>query len=370
MNGSMLERLPYDVFMNVIQTSDMTGKDLIHLCNSSPFLNEYCNRSLVLPNGDKLNQYLFRILLQNKYNINLPSEANPREEYRRVVIGDALLFRKLKEILEVIGSGYDPLPDTLYKPYNLYQLFSFFDIIKTLNNAVELPDLFGTPVKDYPDAYDIKQEIENLTQVTTQIESLINLINSLLQYGKHGIRFNKSILFLSEKEFEESKGLSLRASIQLAKDQKLTLLHNGIKEIKGRTRNNISLFSEVNKSDASNVLDLSIDEIITIINNYENVYTDIVRYESQLVYERRLKSVISNKIEHFLRVQRSSVESSEEKYDPETFKILMENFYNIGRLTHAKESFDSIIDYVLELFNKVLNGKLKLSTLFDEESLL
>src|ERR1019366_3093390 len=58
-NTNRLEELPYDIFVKVVETGDIRGQDLIHLCETSDKINYYCNKELVLQNGLVLNQALF-----------------------------------------------------------------------------------------------------------------------------------------------------------------------------------------------------------------------------------------------------------------------------------------------------------------------
>jgi len=81
-----IERLDYNGFLNLVIRSDIKGKDLISLCNTSRKLNGYCNKALILPNGQIIDQYLF-ILLLNKMRVKLFPGQIPREVYKRKTIG-------------------------------------------------------------------------------------------------------------------------------------------------------------------------------------------------------------------------------------------------------------------------------------------
>src|SRR5579885_1331493 len=90
--GRNLESLDYVTFLTFVRKGKIEGKDLIRLCNTSRKLNEYCNRSFQIKNkngiyvGEPIPQYLFVTLLNNK-GIKLLPGQNPREVYKRRVIG-------------------------------------------------------------------------------------------------------------------------------------------------------------------------------------------------------------------------------------------------------------------------------------------
>lgn len=71
MNTSDLERLPYDIFALMIETGQINNVNLLRLCNSSPILNNHCN---------KHNQLIFKKVLKRTYGIENPSlKMKPRE---------------------------------------------------------------------------------------------------------------------------------------------------------------------------------------------------------------------------------------------------------------------------------------------------
>src|SRR5579885_675887 len=85
-NNQFIERLDYNVFVNFVTKENIQGKNLIYLCNSSQKLNGFCNKALILPNGNILDQYLFRLLLDKKGIRLLPGQI-PRQIYKQKVIG-------------------------------------------------------------------------------------------------------------------------------------------------------------------------------------------------------------------------------------------------------------------------------------------
>lgn len=109
--NSNLENLSYDAFLLI--TDNMLGKDLINFCNSSPLINEKCNRDLILSN-DKgivkiIPQFVFtRALTKAKINI-LPKEIPRRVYIREFVGGKARNFNgesfNVKQLKYVLNFG-------------------------------------------------------------------------------------------------------------------------------------------------------------------------------------------------------------------------------------------------------------------------
>jgi len=60
-----LDTLPYSVFLNVVLTGQIRGRDLIKLCDSSPSISDQCNKAFkVEDSGKVISQYLFYLLLK------------------------------------------------------------------------------------------------------------------------------------------------------------------------------------------------------------------------------------------------------------------------------------------------------------------
>jgi alpha-tubulin suppressor-like RCC1 family protein len=86
----------YDLFQTIILSSNIRGKHLIALCNSSKKINEFCNRPFQLKNrqgvpvGPPQEQYLFRLLL-DQIRAKVPFGKTPREAYIERVVGVGVL---------------------------------------------------------------------------------------------------------------------------------------------------------------------------------------------------------------------------------------------------------------------------------------
>lgn len=110
----MLEALPYNIFMNLVLKEKIEGKDLISLCNSSPLINQKCNRGFAKTNGEIVPQFIFYNLLQ-KMGIDPNQYANfGSKDYRAFYIKtiNHKLFQSVKDkidfIFKVIEQEEDP----------------------------------------------------------------------------------------------------------------------------------------------------------------------------------------------------------------------------------------------------------------------
>jgi hypothetical protein len=131
-----LESLPYNVFLNIILNNDIKGRELFNLCNSSPLINEQCNKSFTLENSDTVvPQYLF-VLLLNKAGIDYEKikqkrpKILPRNMYYYYFVGDGVSFRRLQDkFLYIVNAldqeGFMPkdLCDLLYTRYEIKPKF-------------------------------------------------------------------------------------------------------------------------------------------------------------------------------------------------------------------------------------------------------
>lgn len=75
-----LENLPYLVFVEV--SAKLKGLDLINFCQSSPLINEKCNRDFVSISGNVVRQYIFAKLLEK---MGIPVRENPRDQYVNLI---------------------------------------------------------------------------------------------------------------------------------------------------------------------------------------------------------------------------------------------------------------------------------------------
>lgn len=117
-----LESLSYPIFVNLILVGNITGKDLISFCNSSPLLKEKCDRAFNAE-GKIIPEYIFYILLQ-KMGIKLKPGESPKARYIKA-LNNRESFLRLKAKFDVISSIKQKLnPDRFINPpSNLYEAF-------------------------------------------------------------------------------------------------------------------------------------------------------------------------------------------------------------------------------------------------------
>lgn len=126
-NITYLEKLPYDVFINLILTGNIEGLDLIHLCNSSPLINEKCNKDFNAE-GKIIPLYLFYLLLK-KLEVNVDKiKMDYRKAYIRFYkllnqnVKGIYLFQNGRYLFKIINEDYK-LDDLIYfKTQGMFKL--------------------------------------------------------------------------------------------------------------------------------------------------------------------------------------------------------------------------------------------------------
>jgi hypothetical protein len=96
-----LEKLPYNLFTNIVLSGDIKGEDLLSLCNSSAVLREYCNRPVILETGQKISQYLFRQLIEKERpGYPVGDQEEPRTVYEKLTTKRFEDFSPLVQFIE------------------------------------------------------------------------------------------------------------------------------------------------------------------------------------------------------------------------------------------------------------------------------
>jgi hypothetical protein len=124
-----LQNLPYDVFVNVILSGDIRGEDLLSLCGSSSKIKEYCNRDLVLPNGDKVSQYLFRQLIEKERpGYAISDQEEPRRIYEKLTTKRLEDFFSLLSFLKgVEDKEWVDADHVIHVPKTIQSLLYYFE---------------------------------------------------------------------------------------------------------------------------------------------------------------------------------------------------------------------------------------------------
>jgi hypothetical protein len=110
-----LESLPYHVFVNLVLTGGLRGKDLLNFCGASPLINEKCNKPFVSESGHVVPQYIFTKLLEQ---LDIPVRENPREQYLNLVRHKSYFSLKKKLTLLYRAHSRRPLdryPKTIFR---------------------------------------------------------------------------------------------------------------------------------------------------------------------------------------------------------------------------------------------------------------
>ena len=140
LNKNYIENLPYDIFVKMVELGNITGRDLINLCDTSDRINYYCNKDLILSNGLIYNQVLFRRLL-SKNRIRIPSynKLSPKELYERHFVGKQVFAFGCNNYGQLgLGNNEDKSIPTLIPNFsNIIQISLCSDHTLMLNDKVK-----------------------------------------------------------------------------------------------------------------------------------------------------------------------------------------------------------------------------------------
>lgn len=90
---NLLEKLPRDVFKHMVEVGEISGKDLINLCNSSPKLRVYCLADKVGGvNGQIIQKQEIYSLALEKMGIKILPKDDPASLYSKLSSGMQLWF--------------------------------------------------------------------------------------------------------------------------------------------------------------------------------------------------------------------------------------------------------------------------------------
>jgi len=235
---SYLEALPYNVF--IILAANLVGKDLINFCNSSPVINEKCNRSFIVEDtGIVIPQYMFYLLLQK-----MEIEVVPGEDYRKIYMwvtttknGYAFykLDQRLKElsildrIVEIHNTklGYGLYPTNLL---SLLYLGVEYKEISSIGLLSGIRDIFARSL-DLDELRKIMRITENILRILTYTIYSFKFANKkeeLEQSELDPVKFSKILgisvleLLMSDKNFNEYFKSEIGKN-ELAKVEKIAL---------------------------------------------------------------------------------------------------------------------------------------------------
>lgn len=127
-----LENLPYNVFVNLVLVGQINGRDLVNFCNSSPLINDKCNKPFKSESGHIIPQFIFTVVLQK---MGIPVRENPREQYVNLIQHKSLntFTYKLSIILDLLERRNFEFPNTIYDLIYGFRNFSF-ELLEQIGN--------------------------------------------------------------------------------------------------------------------------------------------------------------------------------------------------------------------------------------------
>lgn len=166
-----LEKLPRDAFKHMVQVGEISGMDLVNLCNTSPKLRTYCLTDKKDVNGKLLKKQEIYSLALEKMGIKLLPKDEPN-----------LLYRKVASGFQV--SSWDLIERKLTTDERLNNIIK---VNKTISNKV--PYLLTSTGKVLVSSNTVNPEILNagrvkdmsvtrISTITGELETIILLLDS------------------------------------------------------------------------------------------------------------------------------------------------------------------------------------------------
>lgn len=168
-NVSHLELLPRNVFKHMVEVGQIKGKDLVHLCNSSPILRNYCLADLKDINGEVIeHQEIYSLALKRVLGKGYKPKISPLVDFVNL-LGSYIVIRQV-----VRQDGIREEKQELDNPRYIKQ-------ISPGRTTVSILDYQGTAlVKSYSDLsyMPYKLSMPNVAKITANLHGTLMLDNN------------------------------------------------------------------------------------------------------------------------------------------------------------------------------------------------
>jgi hypothetical protein len=175
-----MERLPYDVFVDVIRRGKIKGQDLVNLCETSKTLYEYGERAYIVKNKDggiveirKQNLFRMAVIIDFKIKVKyLDLDFPVRAFYgflaKNSVFVKASILTKIKAIRKFAIDSVD---------YLLYHVTNLYDLLYN-PSADDDRDTVGSHVMNWTKV--LYESFKNSQQLVDSIEEqIMNAVNNI-----------------------------------------------------------------------------------------------------------------------------------------------------------------------------------------------
>jgi hypothetical protein len=330
-----LESMPYGVFLNFILAGDIQGKDLISLCNSSPLINEKCNKEFNAE-GKVIPQYLFYILLK-KMNVPVTDiKMDYRTFYKNVIFNKS--FDSLKKKLEILDEATSDLGD-----YHISFPKNVFDLLYVYGRYESsiLGSIYG-----FESLGEFRSIPENLKPMIPVAYSILEVLRDLQSHVFARLDLKIKIpVTLEIREMAKSLNLSLEEF-------------------------RVQIFDPFLLENRTYIDDKAIP-YVTFENclNYDLIFAMLLREASK--YINLNKSLKDKILENWRNIIEENIEEYEERKDDTDDEEDLEAFQrSIDLLESISELSPEEAGYLAALHEKVLSGKLPVLTHFSFEELI
>jgi hypothetical protein len=345
-NASMLEKLPYDLFINFVVSTGIKGKDVRSLCNSSPILNGYCNREFILQNDDVIPEYLFKLLLERDRPDIKNVSGYFRDAYKHIVIRRDSDYNKLVHLLSRLNKISLGLIDS-----------SVIDHVteypKILQNLLYDPDdnelgfLFDLTVDSSQSKF-TQKDLEIFQDIRYLLQAVLDNVGR--DYGT-GVLYAAGDIWRQTQNPKKVLEFLNLSEIDLKKIMQ-TIRRDG------RSINVSSVRLEPILEHVPSDYGL-----IYLLENFDDLFREIlnvcmpidhIALTDQIFYS--LDSILQS----YLDAINEDPVDLDEHYNIHLTSELYELLADIRR-----GAYTYVIDYLVQLHYKILSGKLNVTTLFD-----
>jgi predicted transcriptional regulator len=361
---SQLEALPYDVFVNVVLSGNLRGNELLDLCNSSPVLKEYCNRSVILPDGQKISQYLFRQLIQKENPGHVYEEGDkPRKVYERLTTRTQYDFDKfLSLMVELRERG---IFDFRYNAKNYYQYPKTLQMLLYCVHSHEYGLLF--------ESSSLNMNVSSVStiefsKIKTTLDRSSDIIFKIENFAKGDFSGDRSIAS-SLRLWNKTKNLPYVLA-HILKTYNITLreLVAGVHSIfnqPARGAQKVDL--------RGTMFELhTVDEIVTLLKNYEAYY--LIAINALLpADDASLENIVLTKWLSIVEYALTSIQAAIHAYlgagiEP-IEKLKLFDRLNIIKADLQNGEYNRVIKWLAGLHRKVMKEQYSIFSLFNIDDL-
>jgi hypothetical protein len=374
-----LENLPYEVFLNIIISGKLEGRDLIRLCNSSSLINEKCNRSLTVEGSNmeggavtEIPQFMFFQLLRRMGVEPTTEKLNAGEDYRQQYLKASrhkAFFLLRKRLQTLINLTRQTRTSFLFEmPEDLFHLFYSrgahdFGIFKWIFENPQIPLI---EKQNYRGAFELICQSYSFRRFVLETFLGIQYRETFHEESKYRVEIPElaKTLDMSLDEFEDKVFSRYTPEVQrrwycYGKNPEFEDLLNVD-----------TIFADALRN-CSKYLELS-DDLIKqeFKDRWHEPISDMIKYledDLEVLISGTSYLAVSEGEEEVIEEEDRENETREDHLARQAKIESMKN--DIQTLSEIETVSDEELNYILYLYKKILNGEIPIFTRFTYEDL-